>query len=314
MSTPWAKINTPQSELMTRRVNDSGKWEFFWAKDTSSKFLFIYRTSINPYGMKLPSIDGICVELKAFSDGNFGVALILIEKVHAELFETICLDIINESENVPGEKDIPALITGRLKMWQSLLKKAKSKILTPDQQRGLIAEVKALTSLLLPKMEEMASLEAWLGPDKESHDFVFGNKAIEVKSRTSRSNSVMISSERQLYHDGFLYLYTLIVDATSDIQSGCSLNEFVDETCKMFSPDGQEVFRQKLFQAGYLPREEYGHTYYSIGESSIYAVDESFPKITIATIPGHIGSVKYSIDMAGCSDWKVDVDEIINGN
>lgn len=312
MSTPWEEIGTPNHEFLTRKVADSKDWNFFWAKDSDSRYALLFKTHIRPNNVKFPSIEGIHVELREFSDKKYGVALLLLEKVNADLFGRICRDIVAEANKFTKESAIPSIIAARLKMWQSLLKRGRNGLLTPDQQRGLIAELHVLGQIVTSRIGQEIALQSWLGPDRESHDFVIGSEAIEVKARTSRSNEVIISSENQLYHSGDLHIYTLIVDGSATPSQGESLNEIVARTRASFEAQNHELLDQKLFQAGYLEREEYDHSYYSIGDGFAYRVADGFPRISSENLNPSIYRVKYTLDLSQCNSWKVSTSEMIS--
>lgn len=311
MPTPWDEIGTPNQEFLTRKVADATNWNFFWAKNSDSKYALLFRTKIRPNNVKYPSIEGIHVELREFSDRTYGVALLLLEKVNADLFGRICRDVVAEANKFTEEAAIPPLIAARLKMWQSMLKRGRSGLLTPDQQRGLIAELHVLDQIVTSRIGQEIALQSWLGPDRESHDFVIGSEAIEVKSRTSRSNEVIISSEKQLCHSGNLHIYALIVDGSATPSQGESLNEVIARVRASFEAQNHELLDQKLFQAGYLDREEYDHTYYSIGDGFAYSVVDGFPRISSDELDPSIYRVKYTLDLSQCNYWKVSTSEMI---
>lgn len=306
MTTPWDEIKQPEQAYNVRRVSNSKRWKFYWAKDNGSKFILLFRTGHAPLSDVYPRLEGIVIESRQYSESEFGICLILQEKRNADVFVNLCNDVVSHCESIADEEAVTAVIVNRLRMWQSLLKKGATGLLTIEQQRGLAGELTCLKDELIPALGQKEALAAWYGPDREAHDFIFGHNAIEVKTRTSRSNVVQISSEAQLTHDGVLVLMTKVVDTAGRVDSAVSLAEFVCNSRDALDTSLHDTFDKKLLSAGYIDRPEYEDSYFMVGKTSFYRVEGEFPRLARDKIDNRISRVKYFLDLSKCAEWLVD--------
>lgn len=69
--------------------------------------------------------------------------------------------------------------------WITFWKNQNSKILSEEEQIGLLCELTVLRMIAVTNPDR--AINSWVGPFKERHDFMFDTTSIEVKGTRSRS-------------------------------------------------------------------------------------------------------------------------------
>ena len=168
-----------------------------------------------------------------------------------------------------------------------------------------------------PKIGIKQAINAWVGPDSDKQDFLLDDFILEIKSyRTSKTPVAHVSSAGQLYSEKepiYLILYALM-----DSEKGASVSDLSDEIELIISEDEIneeliEVFNLKLDNYGYIPDfdNETSLIKFKIDNSSVYHVTDDFPKLTPLDIPLQITSLQYGIDLSKCSDYLVNIEDIM---
>lgn len=256
------------------------------------------------------NLRGLKIEKIAESADSVLLSLCLQDKGFEDIFNILLGDIISHVVELSDPKQIVRQFLNRIDKWHSLLEKAGSPGLSPEEQRGLFGEVYLLRKLMhgLPGADK--PLLAWLGPEKAVRDFQYGDCALEVK--TSQGNNhqrVHISNERQLDTTSVQHLYLYHLSLEAQQATGESLNELIDSVSLALQPDFRlySLFQYKLVQAGYLPahKEHYNHRGYSIRSEAFYEIRDSFPRIEENDLRNGVGDVKYSIIISDCSAYQI---------
>jgi hypothetical protein len=256
------------------------------------------------------NLKGLKIEKIAESTDSVLLSLCLQDKNFEDIFNILLGDIISHVIELSDPKQIVRQFLNRIDKWHSLLEKAGSAGLSPEEQRGLFGEVYLLRKLIKDLPAADKPLMAWLGPEKAVRDFQYGDCALEVK--TSQGNNhqrVHISNERQLDTTSVQYLYLYHLSLETQPAAGESLNEVIDAVSLTFQPDIRlySLFQFKLVQAGYLPahKEYYSNTGYSVRSEAFYEIRDSFPRIEENDLRNGVGDVKYSIIISDCSTYQV---------
>lgn len=233
-------------------------------------------------------------------DGRATFLDVACQKRHLhELFIHLADEMVQELRTA---RNPPAACRAVLARWRELLNREASSVLSEQALSGLYGELWYLRELVRVSPN---ALQSWVGPLGERHDFARGETALEVKTTTqSHSQRYEIHGIDQLDPPtgGVLYLATILAEQTR--AGGESVPELVAEIGSL----GIETidFWSKLSSAGYHPADEHHYLLprFKVGFSSMYLVDESFPRIVRASfsggeLPARILRVSYVIDMAG---------------
>lgn len=248
-----------------------------------------------------------CLPDEKHPDKQF-LLVLLLDNLHRDIFSTLSEDLIQQVADITHESELIKLLLLRLEKWRLLFEKMGQQGLSDESQRGLYGELYFLRKFLqnIPKADYCVN--SWKGAEKSVQDFQFADWAVEVKTTHGKNQQKLyISSERQLdisvIPNIFLIHYSLEVRQNH----GETLNDLVDNLFEMLSdsPAAYNLFRLKLFEAGYFDNHRYIYveTGYSIRQETIYRITDDFPKITEAQIPSGIGDVRYSLVVSANDNW-----------
>jgi hypothetical protein len=164
--------------------------------------------------------------------------------------------------------------------------------------RGLFGELHVLRVLYQNTLTQSAAVAAWGGPEESHQDFIFANRAIEVKSLSGRErNTVRISSEDQLTSLAEeLFLLTQRLSDMPDHPQALSLNEMVALIeSELSEAEAIEQYTGKLADFGYAPLVEYDSPRFVVSGLQGYRVTDTFPRLIRSELPQGITRVSYDI-------------------
>jgi len=148
-------------------------------------------------------------------------------------------------------------------------------------------------------------LNFWKAPTEEKvHDFIISDKAIEIKTKTSK-NIINISSYEQLFTELpklFLYVYTI---SESDENNGFTVYDIIEKIKKLLSDEYLVLYFERLLvDYGFVPLKEYREIYFKFIKEEIFEVTTGFPRIE--NKPDAITNLKYSIKVDKIEKFKID--------
>jgi hypothetical protein len=308
---PWDNLLNNDG-LNVRRATKPPTVPFYYGKDSKGSLLLIAELSGDHkdyfFSNKI-NVTGIDTSLKQYPEDSQNLFIKLTNDIDKDIFEIVCFDLLKKIHDVSDPKIALSVTLNHLKRWKSFMKGSYRKVLSPQEVRGLFAELSCLFSLLQRKVDHSVSVEAWRGPDDSHQDFIFMNSAIEIKALSGKErNSVSISSLDQLQKTvSNLYLKIYRLGTTTDQKIAKSLNELVgDIENKIDSPDVTSKFLQLLSSAGYVPLDEYNKPNFLILNEITYLVTKDFPKLTKAEIPSGINKARYELDLSAIEPYITD--------
>lgn len=176
--------------------------------------------------------------------------------------------------------------------------------LSQQHEVGLIGELAVLLSAAAASSVVQA-VSSWRGPKREEHDFGLQMCDLEVKTTTSEQRGHWISSFKQLLASPHRELLLLSIQITpAGNGPGVNLNGLVSAARKLPGVDAR-VVEQGLSDAGYRDRHAdlYRSRWNLRSVPAFYAVDESFPAVTLdrlATVVPAVGcltDVRYRLNL-----------------
>ena len=302
--TPWDKIPAPKSDFTVVRVNEAKGIPIYWGRDTEGHCLLIlvlegdltteYRSGFVP-------LNGVDIDLRNGSmTGEQRLILTLARHIDHDLFLSLCRTLI-DSLSVINESGVALAVTfTHLKRWKVFLSGRNAKLLSPEQVRGLFGELSVLRILFQNTLSKAAAISAWCGPEFAHQDFIFGDRAIEVKSLSGKERSaVIISSEDQLESiTSNLFLVIQQVVETQTTEQSLSLNSLVSLIDRELTDNHViDELWNKLANVGYTPLPEYDNPGFTVTGLRCYRVSTDFPKLIRSELPHGITTVSYSINL-----------------
>lgn len=300
---PWEEIQTPATEINRLRIDSNHPHDFFWGKDIAGHYLLVLRFDaglLDDLKVRKIALTGIATDVRIIPDTSEGVFLITLQNAeNADIFYTLCNDLIKKTRNVPDIHAAIAVIYARLERWRSLLSRANRNRLSAQEVQGLFAELHFLEECIDKRhISAQAAVEGWQGPLGAPHDFMFGQAAVEIKSISgSYADAVKISTESQLTtHLETLHLHVIFLAADMDCRTGMSLNDYVVRLKeKVADSDLVSTFEERLAEIGYIDIPDYDFPCFSVVQTRTYEVREGFPRITPESLASGISDVSYCI-------------------
>ncbi len=309
---PWDALSAPSScgeffaKLIAGSDNPNHK-RVFWAKSWEARPALLVEYRCDPWkAVSLPTFKNI--EVIDHPDER-SLVIELLDLGMQDIFLKVCIDIVAALQDIPEKATRRACLL-RLERWSSFLKPSRSK-LSPEQQKGLIAELHFLERDMLDVHEAADALRGWTGPEAGPRDFAYGQTFIEVKSKRSSANpTIVISSEEQLNVNPTerLYLYVAELNsAPTDDGDAFTITDVVAEVRSAFDSSIQRaLLDSKLANVGYFDEDDYSDSKWSEGGAYYYAVIEGFPKIDSHSCKPGVERVTYQVDLDYCEDYKVE--------
>jgi hypothetical protein len=310
-TSPWEAVPTPTADFNVVRVPDTVGVPIYWGRDTASQCLLIVEL-VGDYTEQLRrdgvSINSIAVDMRQGDlPGQQRLILALARHVDSDLFQGLCETLIDKLREVENSGTALSVAMAHLKRWKAFLAGRKARLLSPEEVRGLFGELYALRMLYRDTLSQTEAVNAWGGPEDLHQDFIFGNRAIEVKTLSGRErSSIRISSEDQLealVDD--LFLMTLRLSEMPDADTSLSLNDLIAEIEKELTEgEAIEQFSDKVSGLGYAPLKEYDFPRFAVTGTQGYRVVEPFPRLIRSKLPGGITKVAYDIKMEAIVEYE----------
>ncbi|MCQ3828460.1 PD-(D/E)XK motif protein [Microbulbifer elongatus] len=311
MNNPWDKIDVPVSDVHARRVDPKHSEDFFWARDHSGGYLFIFRSKPKQkMPDRYPALTGIAVDSTPEpGSGRHRLILFLRERSDWELFLALCQDLVAATK-VDGitEAAVPSVILRRLTRWRDFLSTERVGLLSEQEIKGLIGELIFLSTHLADHQGIGSAVKSWEGPNDSPQDFCVGNTAIEVKCQLGTTTSrIAISSEQQLFSQlPFSYLYVVTLGKTEHTPEALNLLDMVAEIRERVSieaPDMLEYFNDLVYETGYRDDERYRNFSYLLVGQKMYEIEGEFPRLRPDSIPCGVERVRYNLDLSVCEPF-----------
>jgi len=307
---PWKKIAPPCEGFETRLVGPAHPLNLYWGRDSSKRYLFIYKFTSEkiPKKKSLPRLAGIDIGLARESSGSSNLVLRLMDSTHWEIFHTLCQDIILATEDCPGPNEATPTIIQRLGRWQDLLRRGQLGILSGEQIRGLLSELLFLSDVVSPNLSWETAILSWHGPEGAPQDFAVEQSAIEVKCQSGSSTpTVRISSAEQLEPQlpkGYLVVFTMTEMPKGDHSLNSVIRKIRAELLQNSDPDTRKRFEELIYAAGYVKRDEYDDFRYNCISLTCFELREGFPRILSSSLASGVAKVTYNISLAECSPFE----------
>ena len=278
-----------------------------------SMFYFQVEENTLPVKADLPGAAGFRVDIGKFhGDQKPSLIIVLQDEDFKDVFSTFLEDMVSSLEMVKSDKECVTVLINRLSTWKSFMKVYQKKGLTPEQQRGLFGELHVLGQLLISRFGSRM-VDAWVGPDGATQDFQFDGTAVEVKTTVQKKpQHISISNERQLDKGTLDTLVLANISVDENAATGMTLKEKVNEIKDLLgdSVPSQVRFTERLYLVGYndLQADHYDKSY-DVRSTSLYSVEDDFPKIVADDLMDGVGNIRYSVTIDVCTQYLLTEEE-----
>jgi hypothetical protein len=315
-SVPWDDIAVPEGDYNVRLVAGERDIPCFWGKDVEGRSLFVVELEghhASQFAKDKPVLNGISVDLRQAEDPHKERLVLALEKhFDADLFLGMCETLLESLAPVGSSPAALAVTLNHLKRWKAFLAGRNARLLSAEEIRGLVAELLMLRMLYGQVLTTRAAVQAWSGPERVQQDFVFDDRALEVKSVSGKDRStVRITSEDQLETiTAHLFLITYRLTDTGCNEPGISLNALVKIIeGELDEAEAIEEFAGKLASLGYAPLANYDAPTFVNSGTQAYEVVEGFPRLVRSSLPVGIARVSYQIQLETIARFECALDE-----
>lgn len=231
----------------------------------------------------------------------------LINPVLVNEFVYLCVDLIEKSRMEESCVQSLKILFDTFEKWQQLFDETRNNLLTNAEIKGLIGELLFIANELKKDRSEDSIISAWKTKKDASRDFIFEDEWYEIKSVSSTSDYVSISSIEQLDHEKEGYLLVNFIDyKPSKNNNALTLPSLIILVANLMRKSAVIAeFYRKLLEKGYTYESEYDDAYFEFCGREKYLVNNTFPKIARRMLPVQITTVKYEINLTGIKDWIV---------
>lgn len=299
----WDEITCPaDGQYAFRLIKNMPYGNWSWFKDSENRVgISLEMHSASTDANFKPSKYFLISTLNLGGMGNI-LTVVCQDKEFYEVFEVLCRDLVNASNEAAVLDDAIALLEARLVLWTELLRGLKGA--TRQEVYGLAAELSFLNIWL--DCQESKNIDIWVGPNGKSQDFISISalNAVEIKASSNDLVSVKISSMDQLDFQGDLMLGVFPVSAAND-QSMSPINlELLISLIEGKLPSNQiDIFKRKLAMTGVPFNKGANDFYFTVGEAKYFEIRPGFPRIIRANISSEIFNCSYDISLRSLSGF-----------
>ena len=292
------------------RIAPESRFDIYAGVDSSSFVLLAIGIHARP-----PNIATDSSSLDYFRqqrmDGSWLMVLRLRQNGLETVFGRLCQDLADAAEGVPDEKALVTLFRERLNLWKKLFQHGGSGFLQPHEIKGLIAEMLVLELLIRNGVRDVnETVSGWIGPLGADQDFMYSDRAIEVKAIGPGAESISISSLEQL--DCTVPIDLILVTlrpATPGEPGVIGLNGLAARIEGLIaeSPEALNIFKERLLEARYVEHEFYETLLFEPTSIVAYSVKNTFPKLVRDMVPAGIVCASYSIGIDSIAEFRSDM-------
>lgn len=313
---PWDSLDIPSQDLHRRLAAPNMSAPASWAVDEMGNRLFVLEWEgdlSNRIRNNLPKVHGIELELR-YLDGNRQMLVFSLQSIaNVDLFFVLCKSLLVELVRCSTPVSSVEVALRHIQRWKAFLASRFPRLLSREEVRGLFAELWFFLELVKTQSSIKDVISSWCGPDRTQQDFIYGDRAVEVKSLMATDPvTVRIASENQLESmQPNLFLVIVLLHEVNR-ESARSLNQIVGEVRKLvIDPDIAFELEAKLIDYGYIEIADYDLPEFEVAGTRSFLVAENFPRIIRSKLQPGVVRVKYHIEIEKISEYAVDVETVI---
>lgn len=209
-------------------------------------------------------------------------------------FSASLYDSLDSSKNIDDVIDSINEIIDEYKNYFN----GNKKTLSITEQQGLMGELK----YILEEIEKgnFEVIKYWEGIYKNKHDFVYEDRAVEVKTTKNQTRlDVRISNENQLLSMGNEQL-NLVVYRLEQISAGKSILDLANQIFEKINNRQKSIMMSKLIKVGMDPFET-NYENFRFVEKYEFEINDEFPRVNKDSLGDRVFDVKYTVNLDGIS-------------
>lgn len=295
-------------EIHLTRIRETSRYDIHAGLDEAGCALLAIGVSRRPPSLQIRS-DALDTFRHKKRDGSWLIVLRLSERALEAVFGRLCQDLVDAAELEPDEPSVVRLLGDRLRLWERLFGRSGKGLLEAHEVKGLIAELLVLESLIEECERPGEVVVAWVGPTGADQDFLFPDRAIEVKGVAADADRVSISSLQQLGASVPMELALVrLVPTAAGSADGVGLNALVARIESRLATDlsALRLFEARLLEAGYIEHERYDAILFAPVGRQTFAISDGFPRLTPDTVPAGVITATYAVAISSLDPFKTE--------
>lgn len=311
MTDRWDRIRRPEAghSWMLRSAADRIPCHFGLSHEGAAGFMVQASEDFSDLLRAAPELASLDIDFVSFpATGVMGLVVWLRQERDRALFGILCEDLAGVAQTYESERQSFQSVVNRLVRWQKFLSRGNAGLLSPEEVRGLVAELAVLRHLVdIGFAPASMIMTSWDGPSGAPQDFRFERFCLEVKSASDSGGAVRISSEYQL-HDATrdVYLAVVRMSEEGEGEDALSLNDIVAAMAAGLDGKRLSLFEQKLATAGYLDLDIYDQPRFNLKPAEFFRVSEDFPGLHVENVPHGVSSLRYELDTRVLEAFTID--------
>ena len=292
-----SKFNQISNHNRMIRVDDEHPLDFFIGLNEAGFLVLILNTNL-----QIKSIQGNkIIDIRVFnSENQFRLAITLKDFDFKKIYYDFIDDLIIHSNEDLSKETLIKRVVNRIYLWKAAFKPTSSNILPESVVRVLVGELYFLKSYVIEKYGLEKAIHGWYGPKRYKRDFEIDDNWYEVKTKSTSSRNVKITSIEQLDVEIKGKLAVVSMDKTDLIvDKAYSLNQLIDDLYEiLYEHELKDIIFEKLDAIGYSYRIEYDEFSYLITSLELFEINDESLILRKSFLPSSISNVKYSLDIS----------------
>lgn len=233
------------------------------------------------------------------------IVIELLDAFFNDVFTDLIVSLYHRIKGIYEVDSCARELASAYAKWSEFFSAQDSRLLSESALKGLWGELFVLKGFLasVKPIEVDRILESWRGPYDTSHDFVFSERNIEVKTRDAGQPDVRISSEYQLEPEFEKPLELLVLNLVEDQLNGVSISVLVEDIRQILRETlgDSEILLRGLAQKGLHMRNlsDYPRRFTAVNSTVYDCTAEDFPRLHRSALNPALQQVKYNIRTTG---------------
>ena len=219
------------------------------------------------------------------------------------IFYSLCLDLIQSTYGSKDSTEAIQNVKNRFTVWRKMFKKAPSPM-SIEEYQGLFGELYFLYYILSKKIGLEKAIKSWSGANRTAKDFSIEEDWYEIKTITTGTSEIKISSLTQLESEVEGRLVAVRVERMSESYDDghatveAIIKSVIDENIDLSIKDD---FLSKVMAYGYSAEMDLSaFPRFSVKTVDSYIVSGDFPRLTTKDITyDEISKVTYNLSISG---------------
>lgn len=231
------------------------------------------------------------------------IVLSLNTRMFEDLFNELTISIHERIKNLANPNAYAEEFIFSFNRWADFFDSGESEMLSESAIKGIFGELFLLCWYIENTRERSPSsiLNSWQGPFDRSHDFVFDNFNVEVKTKEADQVFVHISSEFQLQPEMGKGLELAVVNVIGS-SDGLNIYDLISRIRQIALQQGADIahFGRALSRAGIagLSARKYDSLRWTVRKMVFFdCTPVEFPALRASTLPLGTKSVRYELNL-----------------